>query len=127
MSLRVVGGIEGDRLAGDKNLSLVRPVRARKDLHERRLPGPIVADEGAYFPRVDSEVSAIECAHMPEPARDRTGFEQRRHQGEPSIARPMLFANALSSPYSAAVSADQCSNAASALGNLQISTVSKSC
>ena len=68
MSLRVVGGIEGDRLAGDKDLPLVRPVRAGKDFHERRLPGAVVADEGADFPGVDGEVSAIECAHMPEPA-----------------------------------------------------------
>ena len=99
VSLRVVGGIKGDQLAGDKDLPLVRPVRARKDFHERRLPGAIVADKGADFPSVDGEVSAVECAHMPEPATDRTGFEQRRrHQGEPSIARPILFANALNSP-----------------------------
>src|ERR1700728_5198937 len=71
VSLCVVGGIEGGRLAGDKDLPLVRPVRARKDFHERRLAGAVVADEGADVPCVDSEVSAIECAHMPEPATDR--------------------------------------------------------
>ncbi len=78
VSLRVVGGIEGDRLAGDKDLPLVRPVRPRKDLHERRLARAVVADEGADLPGVDGEVSAIESAHMPEPASDRAGFEQRR-------------------------------------------------
>ena len=78
VSLRVVGRIEGDRLAGDKDLPLVWPVRAGKDFHERRLARAVVADEGADFSSVDGEVSAIESAHMPEPARDRTGFEQRR-------------------------------------------------
>jgi hypothetical protein len=99
LSLRVVGRIEGDRLAGDQDLPLVRPLGSGEDLYERRLARAVVADEGADFAGVDGEVSAIESAHMPEPAADRAGFEQRRrHQGEPSIARPMLFANALSSP-----------------------------
>ena len=35
MSLRVVGGIEGDRFAGQKDLPLVRPVGAGQDLHQR--------------------------------------------------------------------------------------------
>ena len=79
MSLRVIGGIECDRLAGQKDLPLVRPVRAGEDLHQRRLAGAVVADKRADFSRLDGEVRAIESAHMPEAARDRTGFEQRRH------------------------------------------------
>jgi hypothetical protein len=62
VSLRVVGRVEGDRLAGDKDLPLVWTVRAGKDLYKRRLARAVVPDEGADFSSVDGEVSAIERA-----------------------------------------------------------------
>src|SRR5207248_1049906 len=69
---------EADVLAVDEDLALVRLERARERLDQRRLAGPVVADDGDDLAGVEVEIGARErddlAAALDEPAR----LEDRR-------------------------------------------------
>src|SRR5262249_5604202 len=103
---RVLGPRERGAPAIDQDLALVRPVEAVEDLHERRLAGAVLADEGVDLALADGEVDAVvredarealrDAAHLdgegelgsahPERAPARSAGASRRTRPDPFIA-----------------------------------------
>src|SRR5206468_1700079 len=57
---RPLGGIDHDGLAVENNLAAVRLLGAGQDLHERRLAGAVLADEGVDLAGTHLEADAVE-------------------------------------------------------------------
>ncbi|GAB4101578.1 hypothetical protein GCM10028790_05960 [Micromonospora taraxaci] len=64
--LRVARTTERALLAGELDGALVRGVPARDDLHEGRLTGAVLADDGVHLARRDIEVDSVENAYAKE-------------------------------------------------------------
>ena len=62
-------------LACQGHRARVGPMRAGEDLHQRALAGPILADQGANFARVDPQRDAVERPRGPERLGDVSHFQ----------------------------------------------------
>jgi hypothetical protein len=68
-----------DPLAADDDLPAVAVVDAHQDVHQRRLAGAVLADEGVNLAREDIEVDAVEGEHAGECLDDATHRNDGRH------------------------------------------------
>src|SRR5581483_7536445 len=80
-----------DALAGDPELPLVRPVHARHDPAEGRLPRAVLADERVDGAFLDAEVYPRQGIHSAEPLRDSAQLDERGHD-HPSSKRARTIA-----------------------------------
>ena len=73
----------------DEQLPAVRRVHAGEDLHERRLAGPVLADEGMSLARVEVDRDVVEGADRAESLRRVLEREdgQRRRRRQPALLR----------------------------------------
>ena len=78
---RIAGRAHLDRLAVDEDLALVRPVEAVEDVHQRRLPRPVLAEESVHLAAPQVEVDAVVRDHAREALRDALQLENRRFVG----------------------------------------------
>src|SRR2546423_12621747 len=69
--------MDPNRLAIDADLALVRVVEAVEDVHQRRLAGPVLAEQGVYLAPAHVEIDAVVCDHPGEPFRDAAELENR--------------------------------------------------
>ena len=69
-----------DRPIVEDHGSLVRSVDALQDAHQRRLAGPVAADDGVDRSRRDGEVDVIVGDDRAEPARDATRSDANRYR-----------------------------------------------
>ncbi len=67
---RVARCVELDETAGDLDLALVRPVEAREDVHQGRLPGAVLPEERVDLPGRDLERHVLVRDDAREPLRD---------------------------------------------------------
>ena len=67
-----------DRLAVDQDLALVRPVEAVEDVHQRRLPGAVLAEQGVNLAAAQVEVDLVVRDHAREALRDALQLEEWR-------------------------------------------------
>ena len=65
------------RLAVDQDLALVRPVEAVEDVHQRRLPGPVLAQQRVHLALAQVEVDVVVRDDAREPLGDAAKFENR--------------------------------------------------
>ena len=56
---RVLRRVEGDVLAANPDLTLVGPVEAVEDVHQRRLAGPVLSEEGVHLTSAEIEVDVV--------------------------------------------------------------------
>ena len=56
---RVLRGAEADALALEQDLALVGPVEPVDDVHQRRLAGAVLAEEGVHLARDEVEVDVV--------------------------------------------------------------------
>ena len=56
---RVGGRVQDDRLALEEDLALVRPVEPVDDVHQRRLAGAVLAEQGVHLAAAELEVDAV--------------------------------------------------------------------
>jgi hypothetical protein len=75
--LGVARAVERARCAGELDGALVRCVHARHDLHERRLAGAVLTDDGVHLARPDIEVDVVEDAYAEKRLADASKCEQR--------------------------------------------------
>ena len=78
---RVAGRAHLDRLAVDQDLALVRPVEAVEDVHQRRLPGAVLAEQRVHLAAAQVEVDVVVRDHAGEALRDALQLEERRFVG----------------------------------------------
>src|SRR5690606_30083819 len=81
----VGNAVEGSRLALEDHLSLEVALRmhAAQDLHERRLSGAVLANEGVDFAALDPEIDVVESLHSRKALGNAAHFQNRVH-GPPS-------------------------------------------
>ena len=72
--------IQPDRLIVEHDRPLVGNVDALQDAHQRRLAGPVAADDGVDRSRSDGEIDAIVGDDSAEPARDATPSHAYRYR-----------------------------------------------
>jgi hypothetical protein len=72
-----MSGNAGDVFSVEENPSPVRPDEADDDLENRRLAGPVPAEEPDNFARVNSDIDAFHDEACPVAFRDVPGFENR--------------------------------------------------
>ncbi len=65
------------RLAVDQDLALVRPVEAVEDVHQRRLPRPVLAQQRVHLALAQVEVDVVVRDNAWEPLCDAAKFENR--------------------------------------------------
>ena len=75
---RVAGVREGDPRTIDSNLALVRDQGADDDLHEGRLPGPVVADQTDDLAGSNLEVDPLQGRHGAEALRHTSQLDDWR-------------------------------------------------
>ena len=71
--------VQPDRPIVEHHGSLVGSVDALQDAHQRRLAGPVAADDGVDRSRRDREIDAIVGDDRAEPARDAARAETNRY------------------------------------------------
>ena len=69
------GGAVGQRLAVDQHLALARRVHAVEDLHQRRLAGAVLAEQGVDLAGPHVEVDVVVGHEVAEALRDAAGLE----------------------------------------------------
>ena len=84
---RVAGGGERDRLAVQEDLAFVCVVEAVDDVHQRRLAGPVLAEQGVHLTAPDVEVDAVVGDDAGEPLRDSANLEDGLLVGHRTILR----------------------------------------
>ena len=97
--LGVAGRAKLHGAAGEREPALVGKVDAREDLHEGRLAGAVLADEGVHLAGSQREVDARQCTHAAETLRDTAELKQRRpgrgrRFGKGDAHRPPLLVRA---------------------------------
>ena len=77
LGLAVAKALEGDFLAFEDDVAVVRAVRvdARQHLHESRLAGAVLAADGVDLAALDLEVDVRECFHAGEGLGDAAHLE----------------------------------------------------
>jgi hypothetical protein len=72
---RIAGRHERDRLTVQHDLALVSFVKAVDDVHQRRLAGAVLPQEGVDLTAPDVEIDVVVREHAWEPLRDPANFE----------------------------------------------------
>ena len=75
---RVVRRAELDRLAVEQDLALVGPVEPVEDVHQRRLAGAVLAEEGVHLAAAQVEVDVVVREDAREALRDAAQLEDGR-------------------------------------------------
>src|ERR1700693_1386439 len=70
--------MDPNRLAFDAGLALVRVVETVKDVHQRRLAGPVLTEESVYLTPAQVEIDAVIRCNPGESLRDPAELENRR-------------------------------------------------
>ncbi|GDY63289.1 hypothetical protein SAV14893_026820 [Streptomyces avermitilis] len=78
----VGGAVEGDLLTVDGDRALVRLLHAVEDLHQCRLPGAVLTDEGVDRALPDSQVDVVVGHHTGETLGDPRQLDRGRLRGE---------------------------------------------
>jgi hypothetical protein len=72
---RGLGRAQVRRLAVDPDLALVGPVEPVEDVHQRRLAGPVLAEEGVHLALAQVEIDAVVRDDSGEALRDPAKLE----------------------------------------------------
>jgi hypothetical protein len=82
---RIAGGVELDRLAEERDLTLVGPVQPRQDVRQRRLAGAVLAQQRVDLAGRRLEVDLLVRDDGGEPLGDAPQRDRRRWRGGVSL------------------------------------------
>ena len=76
----IVGRVDRHILAADQDLALIRFVQAVQDVHQRRLPGAVFAEQSVDLSLLQRQIDVIVGQHSGECLRDASKLQYGRHR-----------------------------------------------